>query len=366
MLVLKGPFSVPISTNQVLNYSSILNAFYGTRIAPYVLNVLSMPEKHPVLHHQSNPDMQNTEELIIETSHVSFGFSNGQNVLNDVSLQIPKGAIYGFLGPNGAGKTTTIRILLNLLKPGNGFVRLFGQKVTEKSNRLFSIIGSLIETPSLYEHLTGLDNLRITANIRNIPKNRVFEVLDIVGLHADADRHVRKYSLGMKQRLGLAIALLPSPDLLILDEPTNGLDPNGIIEIRALLQRLSIEQDVTILISSHLLAEIEKLVTHVGILNHGKMLFQGSFKKLQQIAEEKSIIEIDTDQNSLALQLLLENNHPVSQGNNYLEVRFRDNLQLSTLTNLLVTAGLAIYRLQLVESNLEQTFLSFINNSEQP
>ncbi|MEO6685513.1 MAG: AAA family ATPase, partial [Dyadobacter sp.] len=175
----------------------------------------------------------------------------------------------------------------------------------------------------------------------------------------------KKYSLGMKQRLGLAIALLPEPDLLILDEPTNGLDPSGIIEIRELLLLLSEEHGVTILISSHLLAEIEKLVSHVCILNHGKILFQGSFKKLQQIREQKSIIEIDTDQNGHALNLLLENNHSVNQGRQFLEVQFLDTCQLSVIINLLVKAGLGIYRMQLVESSLEETFLSFINKSEQ-
>lgn len=170
----------------------------------------------------------------------------------------------------------------------------------------------------------------------------------------------------MKQRLGLAIALLPAPDLLILDEPTNGLDPKGIIEIRALLLLLSQQHGVTILISSHLLAEIEKLVSHVGILDHGKMLFQGSFKKLQQIREESSIIEIDTDQNPKALKLLLENNHGVNQGKEFLEVRFLNTSQLSVIINLLVTAGLAIYRMQLIESSLEQTFLSIINKTGQP
>ena len=316
------------------------------------------------MHHHLNTDMQNTGQYIIETNHVSFGFSKGQNVLHDVNLQIPKGAIYGFLGANGAGKTTTIRILLNLLKPGTGSVKLFGQQVSGRSNRLFSKIGSLIETPSLYEHLTGLDNLLITANIRNIPKSRVLEVLKTVGLISDRETHVKKYSLGMKQRLGLAIALLPEPDLLILDEPTNGLDPNGIIEIRELLLLLSKEHGVTILISSHLLAEIEKLVSHVGILNYGKILFQGSLKKLQQIREEKSIIEIDTDRNNQALILLSENNHFVNQGKEFLEVRYLDTCQLSAITQLLVSAGLAIYRMQLVESSLEQIFLSIINKSE--
>jgi ABC-2 type transport system ATP-binding protein len=244
-------------------------------------------------------------------------------------------------------------------------VRLFGKRITDEPVSLFSKIGTLIETPSLYEHLTGLDNLQITANIRNIPKSRALETLEIVGLSSDAGVHVKRYSLGMKQRLGLAVALLPSPELLVLDEPTNGLDPNGIIEIRELLLLLSKEHGVTILISSHLLSEIEKLVSHIGILNQGKMLFQGSFKKLQQIREEKSIIEIDTDQNRFALDLLLQNNHHVDQGENFLEVKFVNINQVSSIAKLLISAGVSIYRLQLLESSLEQTFLSFINETGQ-
>ena len=310
--------------------------------------------------------MQDPEQLIIETNHLSFGFSKEKQVLNDINLQIPKGAIYGFLGPNGAGKTTTIRILLNLLKPGAGSVKIFGKPVNDDPIRTFSRIGALIETPSLYEHLTGLDNLMITSKMRDIPESRVREVLETVGLSSDGGTHVKKYSLGMKQRLGLAIALLPSPDLLILDEPTNGLDPNGIIEIRELLLFLSKEHGVTILISSHLLSEIEKLVSHIGILNQGKILFQGSVKELQQIRAEQSIIEIDTDQNRKAFNLMVANNQQVSQGKKFLEIRFCNLDQLSRIAHLLVTAGLSIYRIQLIESSLEQTFLSFINKPGQP
>lgn len=307
--------------------------------------------------------MENNRELVIETSHVSFSFSKSKSVLYDINLKIPKGAIYGFLGPNGAGKTTMIRILLNLLKPVRGSIRVFGKPVSEAPITVFSRIGALIETPSLYDHLTGFDNLRITANTRGVEKNRILELLDIVKLGPDAGTRVKNYSLGMKQRLGLAIALLSSPDLLILDEPTNGLDPNGIIEIRELLRDLSQSHQVTILISSHLLSEIEKLVSHIGILSRGHMLFQGSVKELHQMSQEQSVIEIDTDCNDLALKLLLENKLPVRQGKEFLEVRFQDNDQLSVIANLLVAGGLTIYRIQIIESSLEQTFLSFINQN---
>jgi len=307
--------------------------------------------------------MQNNEELIIETNQLSFGFSKDKTVLHDINLQIPRGAIYGFLGPNGAGKTTTIRLLLSLLKPDHGSITVLGESVRSASVNLFSRIGALIETPSLYEHLTGLDNLQITAGIRDIHKSRVLEVLEIVQLSRDAHRHVKNYSLGMKQRLGLALALLSSPDLLILDEPTNGLDPNGIIEIRKLLLHLSRDQGVTILVSSHLLSEIEKLVTHIGILDQGKLLFQGLLKHLQAISQEQSVIEIDTDQNSLAMEILLGNKLVVNMGKEFLEVKYLDRYQVSAIIGLLTKAGVAIYRIQLVESSLEQTFLSFINKN---
>ncbi|MBB6108711.1 ABC-2 type transport system ATP-binding protein [Mucilaginibacter lappiensis] len=306
--------------------------------------------------------MPDKDELIIETQHLSFSFSKGKAVLEDINLQIPKGAIYGFLGPNGAGKTTTIRLLLNLLKPGGGQIKVFGEPIKDHPIHAFSRIGALIETPSLYEHLTGFDNVWITAGICNIQKSRVLEVLDIVQLSSNAHMHVRNYSLGMKQRLGLALALLSSPDLLILDEPTNGLDPNGIIEIRELLLHLSRDHGVTILVSSHLLSEIEKLVSHIGILNLGKMLFQGSVKQLQEIRQGKSVIEIDTDQNSVAMKILTDHQQEVKQGAVLIEVKYRDKYQLAEIAGLLAKAGLAIYRIQLIESSLEETFLSFINN----
>lgn len=307
--------------------------------------------------------MPTGEELIIETSHLSFSFLKGRLLLRDMNLQIPRGAIYGFLGPNGAGKTTTIRILLNLLKPGKGMVKLFGKPIGDETLLLFARIGALIETPSLYEHLTGFDNLQITAKMRNIRKSRVLEVLEIVQLSSDASMPVKKYSLGMKQRLGIAMTLLASPDLLILDEPTNGLDPNGMIEIRELLLDLNRNQGITILISSHLLSEIEKLVTHIGILSHGEMVFQGSLQKLHEASQGKSIIEIDTDQNSLAMKILLDNSHSVKLGTMFLEVNYEDKYQMSAVIGLLTKANLAIYRCQLMESSLEQTFLSFINKN---
>jgi len=308
--------------------------------------------------------MQNSNELVIETDHLSFGFTRAKPVVHGINLQIPKGAIYGFLGPNGAGKTTTIRLLLKLLNPSEGTVRIFGQFIGRHRKPILSRIGALIETPSLYEHLTGFENLWVTAGLRNITKSRVMEVLEIVRLGPEAGKRVHSYSLGMKQRLGLALALLSSPDLLILDEPANGLDPSGIIEIRELLLDLNANHGVTILVSSHLLPEVEKLVSHIGIIDHGEMLFQGPVKELQQISLGKALIELDTNENSRALEILLENNHPARQGREFLEVQYLGKQQLGIVITMLVTAGLHVSRAQLIECTLEQTFLSLIKTRQ--
>lgn len=306
--------------------------------------------------------MIDKNEFAIKTSDLSFGFSKDRPVVKELNMQIPKGSIYGFLGPNGAGKTTTIRLLLDLLPASSGAVKVFGKYLRDQRSLILSRIGALIETPSLYEHLTGLDNLKVTANLRSIRKERIWQVLEMVGLGSEAGKHVHNYSLGMKQRLGLATALLSGLDLLILDEPTNGLDPNGIIEIRELLRELNVKHGVTILVSSHLLSEVERLVSHVGIIGQGKMLFQGSLKELRQISRDKAVIEIDTDDNALALEILLEEHQPVVNAGELLEVQYVDNGHLARLITLLTTAGLRVNRAQLVEGSLEETFLSIIKD----
>ena len=302
--------------------------------------------------------------LAIETSDLSFSFSKDQPVVKGLNLRIPKGSFYGFLGPNGAGKTTTIRLLLDLLPSSSGAVKIFEKSYHDDRNAILSRIGALIETPSLYEHLTGFDNLKVTADLRRITKESVWKVLEMVGLQGEAEKYVRNYSLGMKQRLGLALALLSYPDLLILDEPTNGLDPGGIIEIRELLRDLNVKHGVTILISSHLLSEVEKLVSHVGIINQEKMLFQGSLKELQQMSSGKTIIELDTDDNTRSLAILMQDHQPIIKTAQFLEVQYIDKDQLARLIMLLAGAGLRVNRAQLVETNIEETFLSLINDDQ--
>ncbi len=215
--------------------------------------------------------------MVIETKGLTFNFGS-QTVVKSLSLQVPEGSIYGFLGPNGAGKTTTIKLLLNLLQTQEGNIKLFDLDFQANRQQILSQVGSLIEQPAIYGHLTGRENLQNRAILLQVSKSRVDEMLKLVRLSQAADKKASNYSLGMKQRLGIALALLSDPKLLILDEPTNGLDPNGIIEIRELLKRLVTEHNKTVFISSHLLAEIERMATHVGIINNGELLFQGEME----------------------------------------------------------------------------------------
>jgi lantibiotic transport system ATP-binding protein len=217
----------------------------------------------------------------LETNNLGHKFSEKEMVLNDINLRVIKGRIYGFLGPNGAGKTTTLKLILGLLKKQQGEILIFGKSLDKDRIDILKNIGSLIESPSLYGHLTARENLNLLQKIYQCPEGRIQEVLNLVGLANTGNKKTSQFSLGMKQRLSIAIALLHNPLLLILDEPTNGLDPNGMIEIRELLIRLNEEQGITIIISSHLLAEIEKLVTYVGVINKGRMLFQGTLEELK-------------------------------------------------------------------------------------
>ena len=208
--------------------------------------------------------------------------SRRNRVLDALDLRVPEGSIYGFLGPNGAGKTTTLRLALGLLKKQTGQIRVLGRSF--ETHRIDNLrrIGSLIETPSLYASLTAVENLRVLQRVYRCPVTRIDEVLQLTGLADTGRKKAGQFSLGMKQRLAIAMALLHDPALLILDEPTNGLDPEGIVGMRALFTMLNRERRVTILISSHLLAEMEKLITHAGIIHKGRLLFQGPLETLKQ------------------------------------------------------------------------------------
>jgi ABC-2 type transport system ATP-binding protein len=294
---------------------------------------------------------------IIETRRLDFLFRSGQPILHQLSLQIPAGSIYGFLGPNGAGKTTTLRLILGLLKKQEGSITLFGKELAGHRLDILGRLGSLIEQPSLYLHLSGRENLEIFRLSYQCPKKRIDEVLEIVRLKDAANKKVKAYSLGMKQRLSIAIALLHDPELLILDEPTNGLDPSGIIETRELIKTLNREHGKTIMVSSHMLAEVEKMATHVGIINKGKLVFQGALQELQQLKSKQSAIEIEVNDTAKA-QRVLNGHFPVKEVNgSRLLINFESKEKTALLNRTLIQQDVEVYQMALTQNDLENLFI---------
>ncbi|MBO9203865.1 MULTISPECIES: ATP-binding cassette domain-containing protein [Niastella] len=292
---------------------------------------------------------------IVQIDQLSYSFHN-QKALDDISMQIPAGSIYGFLGPNGAGKTTTLRLLLGLLKDQKGLISIFGSNLMTNRTGLLKRIGSLIEQPSLYQHLTGAENLEVFRLTYQVTRKRVDEVLKIVGLTDARHKKVRAYSLGMKQRLAIALSLLHDPELLILDEPTNGLDPGGIIEMRELIITLNRQYGKTILVSSHLLHEIEKTATQVGIIHKGRMLFEGTLTDLQQIKASRSVIEMEINDVTAAMELLA-NQFSVKTVEGKIIVDFVSSQHTAKLNALLVQHGIEVYQICVTRHNLEDLFV---------
>jgi len=231
----------------------------------------------------------------LETFNLSHRYAGRQQALDNVGLRVPQGSIYGFLGPNGAGKTTTLRLLLGLLRKQEGQIHFFGKPFEKHRTDMLRRVGSLIETPSVYGHLSATENLLVYQKICRCPRQRIDEVLGATGLGNTNRKKAGHFSLGMKQRLALSIALLNDPKLLILDEPTNGLDPAGIIAMRELLQSLNWRLGITIILSSHLLSEVDKIAMHVGVISKGRIVFQGTISELRQLSSgdlEETFIQL--------------------------------------------------------------------------
>jgi lantibiotic transport system ATP-binding protein len=296
----------------------------------------------------------------VETVDLTHRFSEAETALNLVNLQVVERSIYGFLGPNGAGKTTTLKLILGLLKKQHGEIYVFGRPFEKNRVETLRQVGSMIESPSLYGHLTAAENLQILQKIYRCPTERIWEVLELVGLARTGRKKAGQFSLGMKQRLGIALALLHSPSLLVLDEPTNGLDPNGILEMREMLQSLNKNLGVTILISSHLLSEIEKLVTHVGIISRGRMLFQGTLAELMGERRQHSYIVFETSDDARAEQIIRELGLRPWVEPGRVAVPALERERVAAVNQTLVRGGVEVYQIGRVESDLEKIFFDVI------
>jgi len=292
--------------------------------------------------------------MIIATENLSKEY-DGIYRVQDLDIRIKEGDIYGFLGPNGAGKSTTMKMLLGLVKPTSGTIEIMGKPFNEKNRKdILKSVGSLIEAPSYYGHLTGRENMELIRRLLDLPKKNIDEAIYIVRMENQMDKKVKNYSLGMKQRLGIAMALARKPKLLILDEPTNGLDPAGIEEIRELIKTLPSKYGMTVMISSHILSEIDQMATIIGIINQGSLIFQEKMSVLDE--QRKPQIVLKTSDDSKAYQLLEKLNPQ----------RMLDSLQLGELTDdqtgavvrALCSNNVSVYRVEEHRESLEDIFLN--------
>ena len=292
---------------------------------------------------------------IVETHDLCKQYGNALRVAH-LDLDVPERCIYGFLGPNGAGKSTTLKMLLGLVRPTAGSIQVLGRRV-ESANRLAILrqVGSLIESPSYYGHLTGEENLRIVQTLRNVPEKNIREVLQIVRLDGQRGKKVAHYSLGMKQRLGLAAALLGFPRLLILDEPTNGLDPAGIQEMRELICSLPGQFGMTVVVSSHLLSEIDQMANVVGIIREGELVFQDTLEALH--GRSRHHLALRTTNNAVARNLLAQRDIRCTEEEGYLILPILSDEIAAHLTRFLAENRLGVVRLEERQKSLEDIFL---------
>jgi ABC-type multidrug transport system ATPase subunit len=299
---------------------------------------------------------------VIKVQHISKHFGSLKAV-DDLSFEVQAGQVFGFLGQNGSGKSTTIRMLLSLIHPTSGSIEIFGKPIEKNRETILEQVGAIIERPDLYPYLSAQEHLQLFAKVRKqrIATTNIKETLEKVGLANRANDKVQTFSLGMKQRLGIAIALVHNPSLIILDEPTNGLDPQGIADIRQLIQHLAKEEGKTVLVSSHLLSEIEQVAHQILIIHQGKKMVEGVTKEL--LDPQKIIVQIKTTDDSNALQLIA-----VGSFSNYLLPRKEGiflkipTYEIPLLNETLVKAGVALLGIE-TKNSLEDYFLQITSNA---
>lgn len=295
--------------------------------------------------------------IIIKTKNLTKYFGNVKAVEN-VSLTVRKGEIYGFLGRNGAGKTTTIKMLLGLIKPTKGEIEIFGENFKKSKRDIFERVGYTPEFSGFYNNLTGAENLKINTKLLGVQnKDAIEEVLNIVGIWEERNKLIKKYSLGMKQRLGIARAILHNPELLIFDEPTNALDPIGIKEVRKLIKSLAEKRKITIFISSHILTEVQQLANTIGIIHNGRLLEEISFNELRK--KNRKYIEIQVNDGGKACMILERqfaiHDYEVQAGNNIRIYTCYD--MISEINKVFVNNDINVIKLGLSEDNLEDYFI---------
>jgi len=294
---------------------------------------------------------------LLQTNHLTKTIG-GREIVSDVSLHVKKGEIYGFLGPNGAGKTTIMKMLTNLWKPTSGDIELFGEALTPKSYEVLKRVGSMIEFPVFYEHMTGYENLRLHCEYMGYYQHGSIEkALELLELTKAAGKQVRNYSLGMKERLGIARAILTGPELLILDEPTIGLDPAGMKQILGLFKKLSVEYGITIMVSSHILSEIESIADTIGVIAQGKMKQEISLKEIEQMnfaCLELIVLDVKRAAFVLSDKLGISNFRIMDQG----EIRIYDTtVSTQELSRTLIMNGVEVTALGKKYETLEDYFL---------
>lgn len=295
--------------------------------------------------------------MILETIELTKQYGT-QLAVSDLNIHVKKGEVYGLLGRNGAGKTTTMRMAMGLMQPTKGEVMLFGEKMTVPTKQIFNRIGALIETPAFYENLTARDNLRIIADLRGTQsRDSIDKALTLVNLENEKNKKVKQFSLGMKQRLGIAMALMHEPEFIILDEPTNGLDPVGIQQIRALIKKLSDEKGTTVLISSHILSEIEQMADTIGIIDHGSLIEELSMDEVKR--RNRHYVKLSVSDMSRTIPILEKELHITDfESINDKELKiYQIEANFEEVNRLLNKNGIGVSEISLNKGNLEEYFL---------